>query len=839
MNDYEDDDDLVVAMEACLVEKKPEKPQDEEMDVLHSAASSGNSPLVKSLLEKGEDPEKTRRNGWTALHYAVRSGDIQSVKLLIEWGDKRLLNLKTKSGLTSLHIAALEADVEMCKLLIDSGVDIKASNILGQNALQVACIAGNLGVVQYLAEQKIFNIEEKSRFKRNLLHYSVRSNRLDLLEYIYEKGISINDRNLSGNTPLLTAAATGSLEVFKFFIEKGADLKATNSDEFDALFLAAKYGNLDVVKYLLNLGKFDVNRKTSKGHYPLLLASVNDNLKVIECLLEAGADINLRGVHGFTPCLAAALHANVETLKLLVERGADLHVVDNMLADPFQIACDSDDIDKIKYLVSIGKYDLKRRNVNEKTAWIKSSRHESLEVKKFLIELGANIHDTDKFNLGGMVLAAQFSTPENCQFMLDIGLGFDVLTKDGGNALHQTCVSGNLATAKFILGLKCLNVNATMKSGKTALMIAAGRGHLELVKLLLENGADINIRNDYGSLAFHAAAATGDLKTVEYLLSISETGSLLEDRNKRGETPLILSCRNIYTKVFRYLLNAGANLQAVDYGGRNVFLSACWAGNHIVAKHLVENCQFDPSAVTKHGENAVHCAASNRSFNKDILKYLIEDLKIDVNHRAIHDQTPLMVAAEFGCARTCRFLIENGADVQAEMKNWENALFCACLAKNFNLAKIKLLIETGKICVNKKNYFGRTVFHLAVRIGLLEVVKFFVEEANADLEVEDTNGWTLLHVAAKFASLEVNEYLVNTQESLLYRQNSRNQFPRDLAKENDDVGVLLYFNEKMKRREQPAFRTGGGRGRINPTDNLFTPRNRDYNHSLFSTNWRT
>ncbi|CAB3370034.1 Hypothetical predicted protein [Cloeon dipterum] len=379
-------------MEFCLIEKKAKKLQDEEMDVLHSAAKTGNSPLVKSLLEEGEDPVKTRKNGWTALHYAAKSGDIQSVKLLIEWGDKRLLNLKTISGLTSLHIAAMNADVEMCKLLMDSGVDINATTIFEGNALQVACSAGNLGVVQYLAEQKIFDIEEKNESKKNLFHYAVRSNRLDLLEYVFEKGISIDDRDRRGNTPLMAAAEIGSLEVFKFFVEKGADLNAKNIKEFDSLFLAAQY-------------------------------------------------------------------------------------------------------------------------------------------------------------------AAQFSTPENCQFMLDIGLGFDVLTKDGGNALHQTCVSGNLATAKFILDLKCLDVNATMKSGKTALMIAAGRGHLNLVKLLLENGADINIRNHYGSLAFHEAAANGDLKTVEHLLSPPVTST------QAAQLP---SMATSVTSVPRVLLAACVLLAAIS-----------------------------------------------------------------------------------------------------------------------------------------------------------------------------------------------------------------------------------------------------------------------------------
>ncbi|CAB3382243.1 Hypothetical predicted protein [Cloeon dipterum] len=143
----------------------------------------------------------------------------------------------------------------------------------------------------------------------------------------------------------------------------------------------------------------------------------------------------------------------------------------------------------MKYLVSTGKFNLERRNSNGKTPWIKAAAKTSIEVKKYLVELCANIHATDKHNLGAMTVAARRSDVANCKYLLEIGLSHKVLSYDRETPLHHACYCNNLDTARFLLENGLVDVNAKTKRGLTALDIAWRKLNTDLKTLLLRFGA--------------------------------------------------------------------------------------------------------------------------------------------------------------------------------------------------------------------------------------------------------------------------------------------------------------------------------------------------------------
>ncbi|CAB3388779.1 Hypothetical predicted protein [Cloeon dipterum] len=258
------------------------------------------------------------------------------------------------------------------------------------------------------------------------------------------------------------------------------------NEDYDDLFRACAERKLEKVKQLMTSRTFDIEKRNIKDETLLLVATMRDHVDVMQFLLENGADIEGKCTnYQQTPLLAAAYFSNLQTFQFLESRGANIDAVDNMNGDAFMRAVDSSNLELMKYLVSTGKFNLERRNSNGKTPWIKAAAKTSIEVKKYLVELGANIHATDKYNLGAMTLAARRSDVANCKYLLEIGVSHKVLSYDRETPLHHACYCNNLDTARFLLENGLVDVNAKTKRGLTALDIAWRKHNTDLKTLLL------------------------------------------------------------------------------------------------------------------------------------------------------------------------------------------------------------------------------------------------------------------------------------------------------------------------------------------------------------------
>ncbi|XP_065353583.1 ankyrin repeat domain-containing protein 17-like [Cloeon dipterum] len=268
------------------------------------------------------------------------------------------------------------------------------------------------------------------------------------------------------------------------------DKPSAKNEDYDDLFRACAEGKLEKVKQLMTSRTFDIEKRNKKDETLLVVATMGDHVDVIQFLLEMGADIEGKCTsYQQTPLLAAAFFSKLKTFQFLESRGANIDAVDNMNGDAFMRAADSSNLELMKYLVNIGKYNLERRNSNGMTPWIKAARNTSIEVKKHLVELGANIHATDRYNLGAMTFAAKHSDVANCKYLLEIGVSHKVLTYRKETTLHHACFCKNLDTARFLLENGLVDVNAKTKHRMTALDIVRRKNYTHLEELLLRFGA--------------------------------------------------------------------------------------------------------------------------------------------------------------------------------------------------------------------------------------------------------------------------------------------------------------------------------------------------------------
>ncbi|XP_054775822.1 uncharacterized protein LOC129284383 [Prosopis cineraria] len=115
---------------------------------IHSAASIGNLEIVETLLDKGADVNLQNNGGRTALHYAASKGWLKIAEILISHGAK--INVKDKVGSTPLHRAASTGNSELCELLIEEGAEVDAADRAGQTPLMNAVICQNKEVALLL-----------------------------------------------------------------------------------------------------------------------------------------------------------------------------------------------------------------------------------------------------------------------------------------------------------------------------------------------------------------------------------------------------------------------------------------------------------------------------------------------------------------------------------------------------------------------------------------------------------------------------------------------------------------------------------------------------------------
>ncbi len=280
----------------------------------------------------------------------------------------------------------------------------------------------------------------------------------------------------------------------------------------------------------------------------------------------------------------------------------------------------------------------------------------------------------------------------------------------------------NKAVAELLIA-KGADVNARTKDGSTLLHTMAWNGNKEIVGLLLENGADVNAKHNKGHTPLHFAVRTGKKEVVELLLT---NGALVNANDEWGYTPLHWANKKDYRDIAELLLINGEN------------------------KNLLY--QKQDSIANLHMADAIMKGDLGR------VKNFIEE-GANVNAQTIIGEPPLSLAAKRGHEDIVQFLIAKGADINAIGKDGQTALH---EAKNRNVAE--LLIANGanvnaKISEDARRLKGWTPLHTAVLLTRrMEVAQLLIAKG-ADINAMNADGETPLDVA-KWSEKDMAKLLI-------------------------------------------------------------------------------
>ena len=217
-------------------------------------------------------------------------------------------------------------------------------------------------------------------------------------------------------------------------------------------------------------------------------------------------------------------------------------------------------------------------------------------------------------------------------------------TQEDVNALNDAAVHGNLAIIKDLVETKGVDPNTKGSKGETALHRAAQRGHLEVVKYLVEKGVDPNIKNNDGDDALYEAALNGCPEVVKYLLD--QKGADINTQDLEITEYLITGCDNYsYLEIVKYLIEEkGIDPKPYNTQGTTVLHNAAYYGHLEAVKYLVEEKGVNPNTRDRGGITALHQAA--RRAEPHIVEYLIDQKGLNPNTEDTNGYTTLQHAAE-------------------------------------------------------------------------------------------------------------------------------------------------------------------------------------------------
>jgi ankyrin repeat protein len=485
------------------------------------------------------------------------------------------------------------------------------------------------------------------------------------------------------------AAQARNAAAVKELLKKGADVNAAQGDGMTALHWAALNGDAEVAQMLLYAGA-NVGAKTRLGGYtPLHLAAQVGNAAVIAPLVAAGAPVTAATATGATALMQAAHSGSADSVRILLENGADPNV---------------------------------KETANGQTALMFAAAADRLDVVKLLMARGADLSATSRVeDFSALTMtndADQNGVPRPAQPPPPGGKDIpgvtrpynynELIGKHGGlAALHFAARQGATATVEALIkGGAGINQRGAGDQ-TTPILVAAINGHFDLVSDLLENGADPNLSSEGGVTPLYAVInvqwqpRSFYPQPRAYLQQQIGYLELMKKLLDKGADPNARTNRNTWFTQYNF------DLLRTDDSGASPFWRAAYASDIAAMKMLIEygadpniytmkvatrgnfqggtrgGSDADPSGRAPLPTGAPGTpplvAAAGAGYSEGFagnahrfaptgmmaaVKYLVEEVGVDVNAEDEDGNTAVHNAASRGDNEMILYLVSKGADVK-------------------------------------------------------------------------------------------------------------------------------------------------------------------------------
>lgn len=444
---------------------------------LANAAKEGNWAAIPALLKQGADVNGAQADGTTALHWAAYWDNVAVADQLMRLGAKA--TTQNDLGASPLWAASENGSARMVTRLLEAGADANVTLISGETPLLTASRSGNAEVVKALLAKGANVNAKESEYDQTPLMWAVAEKHPAVTEALLAKGADVNARARSYVSTVKFTPEQGSKNVFD--IQQGG---------YTALLFAARVGDLESAKLLLAKGA-NVNDIAPWGTSALVVASHSGHTELAQYLIEKGADPNLAAA-GYTALHIAIVRRDQKLVTSLLAARADPNAIVKAGSPSRR---QSGDVSV--YVAFVGASPL----------WL-AARYSEPEMMKAIVAKGADpkyAPSLDYWTQGNGYEDVHVAEGPTTVLMSAAGLGYKLLGWDGDPPPDLIAEEGRTyESVKVALELG-IDVNAANADGNTALHMAYQRKQEKVVKLLLEHGANPDLKNKRGQTPAESA----------------------------------------------------------------------------------------------------------------------------------------------------------------------------------------------------------------------------------------------------------------------------------------------------------------------------------------------
>jgi uncharacterized protein len=457
---------------------------------LIDAIKQRDKDAVASLIKARVDVNAAQPDGATPLFWAVYKDDLAIVDLLIR--ARATVNVADDTGVTPLYLACGNQSALILQKLLASKADPNAALLSGETPLMNCARTGNAPAVKALiAAGAAVDAKEHARDQTALM-WAAAEGHPAVVQVLLEAGADVRARSRvytqavaadasqklsrsydlerGGSTPLLFAVRAGDVESTRLLIAAGASPNDALADGMSALTLAAYSGQPDVAIALLEKG---ANPNDATIGYTALHAAI----------LRADSNKSLSaGINDILDRAYKGTASQIDLVKALLARGADPNA---RLTKGTPLRRQTADYNLLAPRIGV-------------TPYLLAAELLEVEIMRILASSGAEVSATMPDGSTALMLAAGTSAGDNRNRR-------GVAAGDGGRIEPEKIV---MEAVKAALEHRP-EINAANQDGETALCGAATMGYNGIIQLLVDRGADLNVKTKSGRTPLALAIAAG------------------------------------------------------------------------------------------------------------------------------------------------------------------------------------------------------------------------------------------------------------------------------------------------------------------------------------------
>ena len=373
------------------------------------------------------------------------------------------------------------------------------------------------------------------------LHWAAHWGTTDLAERLLSAGALVDASNELGITPISIACRNGSEAMVDLLLKAKADAKGSEPSGETVLMSCARTGSLGAVEQLLAAGAEPNSFEVDSGQTALMWAAAGGHWEIVDLLIGAGADVNASSSGKFTPLMFAARTGDLKSAELLLDAGAEVNAATEDGLSPLLIASASLDA------ITGSDYRLV----------VEESQHESLGA--LLLDRGADVTQSDQYGMTALHYAVEMNKPS--------------LLK----ALLKRDADPNAQLTQGLPFRRGDYVGREAYDGASPFWLAARLGNVEMMRELLDAGADPELRQAWGVTPTMVAAGVtqtdsriaNEEKLIQALeLLVLEIKTDIHSVDRSGQTAVHGAANVSGNEIIKFLVAEGADPEAVDSRGR-------------------------------------------------------------------------------------------------------------------------------------------------------------------------------------------------------------------------------------------------------------------------------